>query len=314
MNTETIELMDIKEFEAKRFQNYIREKNFLEVKKLDADTFEVLNPAKNVSYIVRKQITDSGIIYAECSCRDFQGKGMLYDPPGKCKHVWACIDFSKNNGKAHTSNDVQVNDNSEDIKINEEEIIMCKTENKNINSSFNPEKYLTKIKKTEKGQPVYKDYLEVKYRVHWFRSEHPSWDIKTEIIKLDTEKGVAVIKADVFDDNGKHLATGLKLEYQKNFFDYIEKCETGAIGRALSTLGYGTLQCFDLDEDVELGRIADSPVSITPPSIKPSYPIPETVKTTVNRPAGNNGNNGGNGNGKNKQLSPDDMSKYVNRW
>ncbi len=42
----------------------------------------------------------------------------------------------------------------------------------------------------------------------------------------------------------------------------MEKGETGAIGRALATLGYGTLQCFDMEEGLEKGRIADSPVTM----------------------------------------------------
>lgn len=96
------------------------------------------------------------------------------------------------------------------------------------NGKFNPEKYLTKIKG--------KDYLEVKYRIHWLRLENSNYDIHTEIVQLDLEKGIAVVKADILDQQGKHLATGLKMEYQKNFFDYLEKAETGAIGRALATL------------------------------------------------------------------------------
>lgn len=120
------------------------------------------------------------------------------------------------------------------------------------NGKFDPSKYLTKVKG--------KDYLEVKYRIHWFRVDHPDYSIKTEITTLDLEKGIAVVKADIYDSTGKHLATGHKMEYCKNFFDYIEKSETGAIGRALAALGYGTLQCFDMEEDLEKGRIADSPV------------------------------------------------------
>ncbi len=119
---------------------------------------------------------------------------------------------------------------------------------------FNPEKYLIKVKG--------KDYLEVRYRIHWMRQEHPDYSIKTEVTTLDLEKGIAIIKADIFDAAGKHLATGHKMEYQKNFFDFVEKGETGAIGRALASLGYGTLQCFDMEEGLEKGRIADSPVTM----------------------------------------------------
>ena len=39
--------------------------------------------------------------------------------------------------------------------------------------------------------------------------------------------------------------------------DYIEKAETGAIGRALAMCGYGTLQAPGFDEQ---DRLADTPV------------------------------------------------------
>jgi hypothetical protein len=41
------------------------------------------------------------------------------------------------------------------------------------------------------------------------------------------------------------------------FPDYIEKAETGAIGRALAMCGYGTLQAPEFDEQ---DRLADMPV------------------------------------------------------
>ena len=41
------------------------------------------------------------------------------------------------------------------------------------------------------------------------------------------------------------------------FPDYIEKAETGAMGRALAMCGYGTLQAWEFDEQE---RSADTPV------------------------------------------------------
>jgi len=120
------------------------------------------------------------------------------------------------------------------------------------NGKFNPQKYLIKVKG--------KDYLEVKFRLHWFRQEKALWDIRTEIVKLDLERGIAIVRADIYDEQGSHKSSGLKMEYQKNFFDYVEKAETGSIGRALASMGYGTLQSQELDEGIEEGRICDSPV------------------------------------------------------
>src|SRR5205807_2480931 len=71
-------------------------------------------------------------------------------------------------------------------------------------------------------------------------------------------RGVAVFKAIVKTPTGA-VASGTKSENAASFADYIEKAETGAIGRALAALGYGTQFTGDeLDEGNE--RIADTPV------------------------------------------------------
>lgn len=99
-----------------------------------------------------------------------------------------------------------------------------------------------------------KDYLQVAHRLVWFREEHPAWSIQTEIVRLDEK--VAVFKALITDHAGLILATSHKAEHQGHFSDYMEKAETGAIGRALALIGYGTQFAPDLNEE---DRIVDSP-------------------------------------------------------
>lgn len=117
--------------------------------------------------------------------------------------------------------------------------------------SFNPKEHLSKIKG--------KDYLEVKWRLVWFREDHPDYEIDTEFIVLDIDQGVAVCRAVIKDNESRQLACGTKTEYKASFFDYVEKSETGAIGRALATLGYGTQFAPELEEG---DRIVDSPTDI----------------------------------------------------
>jgi len=103
-----------------------------------------------------------------------------------------------------------------------------------------------------------RDYLEVKYRLVWFREEHPDWSIITEIISLNENSAYA--RATVKDEQGRVIATSHKFESKQGFPDFIEKAETGAIGRALALIGYGTQFCADeLDEG---DRIVDSPVDV----------------------------------------------------
>ncbi len=114
---------------------------------------------------------------------------------------------------------------------------------------FNPQEHLTKLKG--------KDYLEVKWRLAWFRDAYPHGVIETKMLTLDLDRGLAVFQAVVYDGEGGQ-ATSHGSETAKDFPDFVEKAETKAIGRALAALGFGTqFTGEDLDEGA---RIVDSPV------------------------------------------------------
>jgi hypothetical protein len=141
---------------------------------------------------------------------------------------------------------------------------------------FNPNEHLVQLKSRQGSQ----DYLPVQWRLVWFRENCPQGTIDTEevVVDLDREveveayvwsnekrrsekvtrrsRGYARFRAVVTDGKGGR-ATGTKSENAANFQDYIEKAETGAIGRALAALGYGTQFAPELNEE---HRIVDSPV------------------------------------------------------
>lgn len=100
-----------------------------------------------------------------------------------------------------------------------------------------------------------KAYLEVKFRLVWFREEHPDWSIQTELVKMESDW--ALVKATISTPQGQIMSTSHKAESAKGFPDFLEKAETGSIGRALALIGYGTQFTEDLDEGQ---RIVDSPV------------------------------------------------------
>jgi hypothetical protein len=131
-------------------------------------------------------------------------------------------------------------------------------------SIFDPNKYMLKLPKTKKivgdngmvkWEKTETDYLPVAARIAWFRKDHPYWSIITDV-ELQADKAV-VMKATIKDMLGTVIATARKKETEIGFPDYIEKAETGAIGRALAMCGYGTLQAPEFDEQ---DRLADSPV------------------------------------------------------
>ncbi len=107
------------------------------------------------------------------------------------------------------------------------------------------------------------DYLEVKWRLVWFRNDHPLWSLQTEVKYSDfvgSDKFAVVlckISCVVSDEGDRVLSTGHGCEYEKNFKNFLEKAETAAVGRALAQLGYGTQFAPELEDK---DRIVDAPV------------------------------------------------------
>lgn len=143
--------------------------------------------------------------------------------------------------------------------------------------TFNAAEHLRQIKS---GQGL-SDYLDVKWRLVWFREQCPQGTIDTEETAIDLDREVTV-ERDVWDKQAKQYrtikktakgyarfravvtdgkggrATATGSECAADFPEYIEKAETKAVGRALAMLGFGTQ--FTASELSENGRIVDSPV------------------------------------------------------
>src|SRR6476646_6278499 len=141
-----------------------------------------------------------------------------------------------------------------------------------------------------------RDYLEVKWRLLWLRTQHPDARIATEIVQHNEENGFALFRAEVEVPNGGK-ATGWGSETVRDFHDYIEAAETKAIGRALAALGFGTQFCTDFDFSANArpgtAQIVDAPVNLAAPRN-----ISSRAGGTVQKAAdfiGINGNNGSGG-------------------
>jgi hypothetical protein len=164
---------------------------------------------------------------------------------------------------------------------------------------FNPNDHVMQLKSREGS----KDYLPIQWRLVWFRSVCPQGTIDTEEILVDLDReveveafvwnpekrrsektikrarGYARYRAVVTDGKGGR-ATGTKSENAASFPDYAEKAETGAIGRALAGLGYGTQ--FTGDEFSEQERLADAPVERVQPA-QGQTPSPQPGRITENQ-------------------------------
>lgn len=127
---------------------------------------------------------------------------------------------------------------------------------------FNPNEHLRQFERRQRQldgsyKSVSVAYLDVKWRIVWFREEHPHGSIQTELL---SPPGIspAVVKGTVTLENGV-TATGFGQCGEDDWSDWLEKAETRSIGRALALLGYGTQFCEDFDEIV-----SDSPVEGRP--------------------------------------------------
>lgn len=156
---------------------------------------------------------------------------------------------------------------------------------------FNPAEHIIKLPKKKKmitgwrvvggkklpvetWRTYYQNYLEVKWRLVWFREEHPDWTIKTSLIASNFGEGFqyAAVYCEILDERGRVLSTGHGLEYKSNFANFLEKAETAAVGRALAQLGYGTQFAPELEDK---DRVVDTPIE-TGASDEPSWIRGET--------------------------------------
>jgi len=124
-------------------------------------------------------------------------------------------------------------------------------------------------------------YLPTQVRIVWFREECPEWSIETKTVEGSLAEGYAVVKAIVRNPEGRIIAEGQKSETHKDFpAGFIEKAETGAIGRALAVAGFGSIYAAELDELGDTEHVADAPVQRPVHSQAPA-PAPDAKLTTV---------------------------------
>lgn len=130
-----------------------------------------------------------------------------------------------------------------------------------------------------KGKP----YLQVAHRLIWLTEQHDRYRIETEFLALGESHAVCKAKITVYNSDGsiEKYAEATKSETKTGFADFIEKAESGSIGRVLALIGIGTQ--FTTQEFEEKDRIVDSPVMPGKATIQPvvTAPIPVSGTTTV---------------------------------
>lgn len=120
---------------------------------------------------------------------------------------------------------------------------------------FDPRQHLMNLKG--------KDYLPVAARLIWLNEEALRYTIQSQILKLEDTYAIVQATVTVLDETNSPIktASATKREDKTHFPDYLEKAETGAVGRALGMLGYGTQFAPEFDELTGLleARVVDKP-------------------------------------------------------
>ena len=126
-------------------------------------------------------------------------------------------------------------------------------------------------------------YLDVKYRLLWFRLHRPQGKIVPEIVHVDEKSAVVSCKLyeDKADAADQFLAQASAQRFcsEEKYGDrYLEIAETAAIGRVLAAAGYGTQFCGNTD--MLSGIIADAPITMPQPAPASVTPSPKPISTT----------------------------------
>lgn len=134
----------------------------------------------------------------------------------------------------------------------------------NAVDGFNPADFV----RTTVGEESENDlYLDVKYRLLWFRLHHPNGKIDPELIRVDEKNAIVCcrIYADKADPADQFIgkAYSQRFSTEDRFGDrFLEIAETVAKGRALADAGYGTQFCMNGETLASI--IADAPIKMPP--------------------------------------------------
>ena len=133
----------------------------------------------------------------------------------------------------------------------------------NAVDGFNPAEFTRELTNEDGTMSL---YLDVKYRLLWFRLSRPEGKIDSEIVRVDDKSAVVCCRLynDKSDPADQYIARACAQRFVSSdrFGDrYLEIAETAALGRVLAAAGYGTQFCGS--QDMLTGVIADSPVELT---------------------------------------------------
>ena len=95
--------------------------------------------------------------------------------------------------------------------------------------SYSPHEHLVQIKSKD---GTMKDYYPANWRLYELRLRYPHITIESEIIHMDVERNLVVVKAWIFDGKTYSESERRASAYKQGLLSALDKVETGAKSRA----------------------------------------------------------------------------------
>src|SRR5213080_5434543 len=113
---------------------------------------------------------------------------------------------------------------------------------------FNPGEHLVQIRAKD---GTLKDYYPANWRLYELRLRHPMITLESEIVHMDVEHNLVVVKAWIFDGKTYAESERRASAYKQGLLSALDKVETGAKARAARDFGIGTEYALDKEAEDE---------------------------------------------------------------
>jgi hypothetical protein len=116
-----------------------------------------------------------------------------------------------------------------------------------ILEAYNPAEHLISVGTNKDRSPVL--YLPAAWRLYELRLRHPNFTLEAEIVHMDTETGLVIVKA-IGYDGVDYASSNLKgTAFKQGRINELDKVETKAKSRVARDIGIGTEYALDMDAD-----------------------------------------------------------------
>src|SRR5437868_7957063 len=116
--------------------------------------------------------------------------------------------------------------------------------------AYNAAEHLVEIRAKD---GTMKPYYSANWRLYELRLRHPTITIESEIVHMDVEHNLVVVKAWIFDGKTYSESERRASAYKQGLLSALDKVETGAKARASRDFGIGTEYALDIEGEDEQG-------------------------------------------------------------